>query len=103
MDLGAVCPQVRRGRVVSLPTRWQDYGPAGLPDKEAITMTALKSKRAFSLGKLYMTQGVMNGVPAMDIWHAVKRHAECDWGDVCEEDWKSKDASLKDDSRLLST
>lgn len=66
-------------------------------------MTALKSKRAFSLGKLYMTQGVMNGVPAMDIWHAVKRHAECDWGDVCEEDWKSNDASLKDDSRLLST
>lgn len=65
-------------------------------------MTALKSKRAFSLGKLYMTQGVMNCVPAMDIWHSVMRHANCDWGDVCDEDRGLNDASLENDSRLLS-
>ena len=65
-------------------------------------MTALKSKKTFSLGKLYMTQGVMNGVSALDIWHAVIRHAECDWGEVGEEDWESNDAALKDDARLLS-
>ena len=65
-------------------------------------MTALKSKRRFSLGKLYMTRGVMDGVSAMDVWHGVMRHADCDWGDVCEEDWKLNDAALKDDGRLLS-
>ena len=65
-------------------------------------MTDLKSKRRFSLGKVYMTRGVMNGVSALDVWHAVMRHADCDWGDVCEEDWKLNDAALKDDGRLLS-
>ena len=65
-------------------------------------MTALKSKRRFSLGKLYMTRGVMDGVSATDVWHGVMRHADCDWGDVCEEDWKLNDAALKDDGRLLS-
>lgn len=65
-------------------------------------MTDLKSKERFSLGKLYMTQGVMNGVSALDVWHAVTRHADCDWGDVCEEDRGLNDASLENDSRLLS-
>lgn len=65
-------------------------------------MTALKSKKRFSLGRLYMTQGVTNGVSALDVWHAVTRHADCDWGDVCEEDRGLNDASLENDSRLLS-
>jgi len=65
-------------------------------------MTALKSKRRFSLGKLYMTRGVMNGVSALDVWHAVMRHAECDRGDVCKGDWRLNDSALKDDGRLLS-
>ncbi len=65
-------------------------------------MTALKSKRRFPLGKLYMTCGVMDGVSAMDVWHAVMRHAECDWGEVGKEDWQFNDAALEDDGRLLS-
>ena len=86
MDLGAVRPQsIRRGRVVRLSTRWQDFGPAGLLDEEAITMTNLESKKTFSLGKVNMTRGVMDGVSALDVWHAVMRHAEFDWG---EEDWQ---------------
>ena len=65
-------------------------------------MTAVQSKRTFSLGKPSMTQGVMNGVPALDAWLAVMRHADCDWGEVCEEDWELNDSALKDDGRLLS-
>ena len=30
------------------------------------------------------------------------RHANGDWGDVCEEDWKSNDEALKNGERLLS-
>ncbi len=65
-------------------------------------MTDLKSKRRFPLGKIDMTRGVMNSVPAIEVWHAVMRHAECDWGEVGKDDWQSNDAALKDDARLLS-
>lgn len=30
------------------------------------------------------------------------RHASCDWGDVCKEDWESNDEALKNGQRLLS-
>lgn len=65
-------------------------------------MTALKSKRTYSLGELYKTQGVLNGVPEWDVWNAIMRHANCDWGEVCEEDWQLNDGALENDGRLLS-
>jgi len=30
------------------------------------------------------------------------RHASCDWGDVCKEDWERNDEALKNGQRLLS-
>lgn len=30
------------------------------------------------------------------------RHASCDWGGVCKEDWESNDEALKNGQRLLS-
>lgn len=30
------------------------------------------------------------------------RHANCDWGDVCKEDWESNDEAVKNGLRLLS-
>jgi len=30
------------------------------------------------------------------------RHAQCDWGSVCEEDWRLNDEALETGGRLLS-
>lgn len=32
----------------------------------------------------------------------LERHANCDWGDVCPQDWAANDQALKNGSRLLS-
>ena len=31
------------------------------------------------------------------------RHLHCDWGDVCDEDWKINDHAVKNGERLLSS
>lgn len=56
----------------------------------------------FELGFLGMTPGVKAEVSIRDIITAVRRHAQCDWGDVDEEDAKANEWSLKNDARLLS-
>ena len=62
----------------------------------------------FSLGQLLMTRGVNDKVAesskfakfAMD---SLKRHVNCDWGDMCQEDIEENDLALKDgDLRIFS-
>jgi len=50
-----------------------------------------------------MTHGVQNSITPLQIAVALKRHAKGDWGDVCADDKRANDQSLKDESRLLSS
>ena len=59
----------------------------------------------FALGQIVATPGALealkkNGQSAAEF---LQRHAQCDWGDVCEEDAELNDQALIDGSRLLSS
>jgi len=59
------------------------------------------------LGQLVMTRGVNDRVAddtefAKFVTESLGRHAKGDWGDLCQEDKKENDFSLKKGFRLLS-
>jgi hypothetical protein len=57
----------------------------------------------FPLGNLYMTPGVRDGIPPGEVLRALRRHANGDWGNLCDEDRRANDLALQDGSRLLSS
>ena len=63
-----------------------------------IELTAAK----FPLGQVVMTSNAADQLAAEDIQNALTRHAAGDWGEVCEEDRKENELSLKEGYRLLS-
>lgn len=61
----------------------------------------------FSIGKLVWTRGVNDRVVidppfAKFVMDSLKRHANCDWGDLSSEDKRENDLSLDKGLRLLS-
>lgn len=60
----------------------------------------------YSLGELYMTAGVaaLAEETAFAAWlrDCIERHAACDWGDVCREDWQANNDALAAGERLFS-
>ena len=63
---------------------------------------------SFPLGKIVWTRGVNDRVAvdtsfSLFIWESLKRHANCDWGELSAEDKKENDFSLDKQLRLLSS
>jgi len=56
----------------------------------------------FPLGDLHMTPGARDAIPPNEMLHALRRHANGDWGDLDAEDRQANDLSVRDGSRLLS-
>jgi len=56
----------------------------------------------FLLGKIVMTKGIHSAVAAEEYLDALLRHAQGDWGDVCEEDRNSNEEALVRQFRLFS-
>lgn len=61
----------------------------------------------FGLGQVVMTRGINNKVAddekfAELVSDSLKRHANGDWGDLCEEDKQENELSLKEGFRVLS-
>ena len=56
----------------------------------------------FPLGQIVITANAQSILDPADIQQGLSRHARGDWGDVCPEDSKLNELSLKDGSRLLS-
>jgi hypothetical protein len=63
----------------------------------------MKSVR-FQLGRLPSTPGVLRALEKNNqgVLEFIQRHATGDWGDVCEEDRKENELSLKHGFRLIS-
>ena len=59
-------------------------------------------KGKFSLGKVVTTAGVHKEIDHYAIFEVLDRHANCDWGDICDEDKKSNLAALDFEERLVS-
>ncbi len=61
----------------------------------------------FKLGQVVMTKGVNDKVAedekfAKLVFDSLKRHANGDWGDLCEEDRQENELSVKQGFRILS-
>jgi len=72
-----------------------------------MTLQPISSEARFSLGRLLMTRGVNNRVAddsgfAGFVLASLRRHARCDWGDLCQEDKKENEFSLDKHLRLFS-
>jgi hypothetical protein len=63
-----------------------------------------KSQPRFSLGQIVATPGALEALQkaGQTPTEFLKRHAQSDWGDVCDEDRQLNDHALIDGSRLLS-
>ena len=66
-----------------------------------IMLIALTTAK-FPLGQVAMTANAADQLAAEDIQKALTRHVAGDWGEVCEEDRKENELSLKEGFRLLS-
>jgi hypothetical protein len=59
-------------------------------------------KVAFSLGQTVITPAAIEALTNQDVLTALSRHARGDWGDICEEDRKENEFSLREGYRLFS-
>lgn len=56
----------------------------------------------FPIGSFYMTPGAIEATEPSEVTSLLQRHAACDWGDCCEEDWASNCNALHEGGRLFS-
>ena len=56
----------------------------------------------FPLGRIVITRGVHAAIEAEKVLDALLRHAQGDWGDVCDEARHSNDEALARQFRLFS-
>ena len=57
----------------------------------------------FPYGRIAATRRVINELDGRTISRLLTRHLHCDWGDICDEDWKLNDHAVKNGERLLSS
>ena len=69
---------------------------------QALRGASVSIKAKFPLGRLVATSNLVARVSPADVRAAVQRHAQCDWGEVCESDRAMNDQGLLDGSRLMS-
>lgn len=56
----------------------------------------------FNLGQTVITANARSQLQHLEVIEAIIRHANGDWGNVCDEDRQSNEEALKDGNRLLS-
>ena len=59
--------------------------------------------RRLCLGRLLITPAARDTLDTVDVMVALRRHAQCDWGDLCPEDRQEHEYSLANDCRILSS
>jgi hypothetical protein len=70
--------------------------------KDGKDVMEAKTKKQFPMGHLVATPNALKTLTPEDIMKAISRHAACDWGDCCPEDWKENEFSLREGFRLFS-
>ena len=57
---------------------------------------------SFSLGKTVITANALEQLNREDVATSLGRHAQRDWGDLCQDDVEENELSLKEGFRLMS-
>jgi hypothetical protein len=67
--------------------------------------TAAPSKPLFALGQIVSTPGAIEALTQEggDFLEYLTRHVSGDWGDLCDDDKRENELSVKDGLRILST
>lgn len=65
-------------------------------------ITIISTASAFPLGQIVATPNALKTLTSQEIAEGLQRHANCDWGNVCNEDFDLNTASLHTGDRLLS-
>jgi hypothetical protein len=65
-------------------------------------MPASISEPKFSLGRMVATPNALDTLDPDDVQTAIIRHAAGDWGDVCQQDFRSNQSALEEGLRLFS-
>lgn len=56
----------------------------------------------FPIGRTLITSHALGELEPYDVMAALRRHANQDWGDCCDEDAEANDQAVRDGSRILS-
>lgn len=73
-----------------------------IPADEFIFLPVAIPSAKIALGRIVMTANAYRQLPAVAVVKALHRHAAGDWGEVCDDDRKENELSLKEGFRLLS-
>lgn len=65
-------------------------------------MVLLIDAGKFETGKVVITPRALAELPQEDVFLALIRHSQGDWGELDEFDWRSNDKALDNGRRLLS-
>ena len=65
-------------------------------------MIVIIANSKFPLGQIVITRNALDTLNPEDMSKALTRHASGDWGDLCEDDRRENELSLKEGYRLLS-
>ncbi len=79
----------------------EDEPPRATPPKIVLAASG-DQPPPFSLGSVYSTPAALKALSPLDIASALARHAQGDWGDVCDEDRQSNEEALREGFRLFS-
>lgn len=69
---------------------------------EIYVLPGSRPKPRFPLGGIYITTAARRTLKPESVAQAVSRHSQCDWGDVCPEDWRLNDVAVPNGDRMLS-
>lgn len=65
-------------------------------------MESLARLMKFHVGRIVSTPGALDATTPTEVFGALVRHVQGDWGDVCKSDAQANDQALKSGARLLS-
>ena len=77
-------------------------------DKDTFKVLLVRLEMKFPLGRIVWTRGVNDRIAidtsiSLFVLESLKRHANCDWGELSTEDKRENDLSLDRHLRLLSS
>ena len=73
-----------------------------VPEYDFIKLFLALPATKFPLGQIVMTANAADRLDAVAVVEALRRHAAGDWGELCPEDTRENELSLKEGFRLLS-